>query len=124
MSVIVLFYFLSIILQPFNEPLLIRKVSIKFHKFLFVIMLLLNMLRKYSLIHFLLRATHLFLCFLYSVFIFRGMVFTKFISKSTSGKNFFLKVSGHCKSLFTPCELLFQRCMIIYDVMKVLVKKT
>ena len=65
-SVIIFFPFLSIISLLFNKSLFTRKGLIKFQKILFVTMLLLLMLWKYSFIHFLLRAMHLFLCFLYS----------------------------------------------------------
>ena len=118
-SLIILFYFLSIISQLFIKPLFIRKGPVKFQKFLFVTMLLSFMLRKYSFTHFLLRTTHLFFCFLYSFFTFFIGVFTKFISKfskSTSGVIFFPRVSSHTRSLISPYKLLFQRCMVTYDV--------
>ena len=65
MSIIVFFSFLSITLLLFNKPLFTRKRLTKLQKLLFVTMLLLLMFWKYSFMHFLLRATHLFLCFLH-----------------------------------------------------------
>ena len=54
--------------------------------------------------------------FFIQFFIFFSSVFTKFISKSTSGINFFSKVSSQKRSLILPYELLFQKCIVIYDV--------
>ena len=70
------------------------------------------LLRKYSFIHFSPKGN----TFVSLFFIFFTMVFTKITSKSTSGINFSPNVSSPKRSLISSYELLFQRCMLIYDV--------
>ena len=104
-SVIILFSFLSIISQLFNESLFERKGLTKFQK---------NFIRNNVIISYVVKVffdtfppkDNRFVClFLIQSFIFFCRVFTKFISKSTSGINFFPKVSSHKRSLISPYEL-------------------
>ena len=112
MSVIILFYFLSIILQLFNEPLFMRKGLIIF--------ICNNVITSYVVKVFFYtfppKGNTFVSLFFIQFFIFFSRVFRKFICKSTSGINFFPKVSNHKRSVVSPYELLFQKCMLIYDV--------
>ena len=74
------------------------------------------LLLKYSFIHFSPKGNTFVSLFVIQFFIFFTMVFTKIISKSNSGINFFPKVSSRKRSLIFSYDLLFQRCMLIYDV--------
>ena len=109
-SVIIFFSFLSIILLVFNKPLFFVPKNFICNNVIIAYVV------EVFFYTFLPKGNTFLSLFFIQSFIFFPRDFAKFISKSTSGTNFFPKVSSRKKSLIYPYELLFQRCMVIYDV--------
>ena len=114
MSVIIFFLFLGIFSQLFNEPLFTRKGLSNFftgNKCSYYLCYESILLYIFSP-----KGNTFASLFFMQFFIFISRAFRKSILKSTSGTNFFPKVFNHKRSLISHYELLFQRCMVIYDV--------
>ena len=105
MSVIILFSFLIIISQLFNEPLFTKRKTHKVPKNFICNNFIISYVGKIFFYTFS-RKDNAFISLFFTQFLtFFNRVFTEFIPKSTSGVNFFSNFSSLKRSFISPYEL-------------------